>query len=106
VITVFKYELNFFDPAKDFVKLHLPYGAKVLSVQEQSHRMFAWVHQNTTAPSEDRYFQIVGTGRHAPSLGTVEDHWTVQMPPFVWHVFLLTLVAENGQPWERVELTP
>ncbi len=63
----------------------MPAGARFLSAQEQDGLICMWF-QHDGAPAEWRHFKIVGTGHPFVSAG-VTFLATVQIPPFVWHVF-------------------
>jgi hypothetical protein len=79
---IWKYELE----VTDFPQLFLPIGSEILSVGNQNGLLCVWVKCNPQEPKEAFHFAIVGTGNPMPdNLGCFLG--TVQMPPFVWHVF-------------------
>jgi hypothetical protein len=67
----------------------MPLGAAILSVQLQRDAPCIWaVHQSGVTDTDDREFQVIGTGIEFTVLGT--HIGTVQTGPFVWHVFEVT----------------
>lgn len=81
---IFKYKLQ----VNDEVAVALPAGAEILSVQEQHTKLCLWALVDPAADTEQRVFAIVETGE---SFGYATPNYTyiatVQMMPFVWHVF-------------------
>lgn len=89
--TIFKYELR----PVDQQEVLMPHGAKLRSVGVQSGRMMLWAEVDTEKPAEARTIHIVGTGNPIPPLAAaVEFIGTVQVPPFVWHVYYEPTLAE------------
>lgn len=82
-MTIWKYELPL-GPKSEFV-IEMPKGAKVLCVQAQDGEIFLWVKLDPDHCTELRKFTIYGTGNDVPSGGVYIG--TVQIDPFVWHVF-------------------
>lgn len=83
--TIWKYPIH----VTDEIRLEMPMGSTVLDIQVQNNSLCLWALIDTTIPLETRRFRIFGTGNPF-DLG---DEWscefiaTVQMPPFVWHIF-------------------
>ena len=72
--------------------LEMPIGAQVLDIQFQGQSLQLWALVDPDAKRERREFLIYGTGH--PIAGYAGTYIaTVQMPPFVWHVFDLGGVA-------------
>lgn len=66
--------------------VHMPIGAKILSVQLQNNQPKMWAIVDPKAQFEYREFVIVGTGMDFDDtdftfIGTFQDN------PFVWHLF-------------------
>lgn len=82
-MTIWKYQI----PIIARFSLPLPQGAKALSFQVQPGQGPAlWVQADSDLPLSARCFAIVGTGHPIPEhiVGYVG---TVQIPPFVWHLY-------------------
>ena len=84
---IWKYNI----PILDIIKIEMPKGAKVLSVQNQNDEIALWMHVNPKEKSEIREFQIIGTGHELPSLEKPKRKYigTCQIGIYVWHVFEL-----------------
>jgi hypothetical protein len=89
--TIWKYELK----VTDEQTVDMPSGAMILSVAAVELGwdsgaigavLTVWARVDSEQPMEARTFFVVGTGNQMPKKGTVYLG-TVQMPPFVWHVF-------------------
>jgi hypothetical protein len=66
--------------------VQVPQGAELLSVQVQDNNIFFWALVQTARKSTSLRVEIVGTG--LPANYSKEAYFgTVQLPPFVWHVF-------------------
>jgi len=79
--TVWKYGL-YFSPN---LKITMPAGAQILSVQNQHDELQLWALVDTEAPFKQRTFGVFETGEFKESYG---NHLaTVQIRGFVWHVF-------------------
>ena len=78
--TVFKYRLNF-----GVTTLPLPTGASVVYVGTQHEDVYLWVELHQDHPTESRVFIVHGTGHPIDHASTYVG--TVQIPPFVWHVY-------------------
>lgn len=66
----------------------MPDGAQILTVQMQGSKLCLWalVDPEPELPQRMRSIEIIGTGNpfvEAPRVYIA----TVQVPPFVWHVF-------------------
>jgi len=82
VKTIWKFEL----PVLNHVAVPMPEGACILSLAVQGDGMVVWAEVDPKKPSKARHFYVIGTGT---SDVTARSNFlgTVQMPPFVWHVF-------------------
>ncbi len=82
--TIWKYKLKL----TDFQIIDMPGAAQILSVQVQEGHLVLWALCTPSAPLAQRRFLIYGTGVQMPDIPT---NWhflaSVQMNPFVWHVF-------------------
>lgn len=74
--------------------LHMPAGARVLTVQMQGDQPQLWALVEPEQPKEWRTFEIYGTGNPMPA-NPGEYVATFQMDggSLVWHVFEATTVA-------------
>jgi hypothetical protein len=80
---ILKYEV----PIEDNFTIEIPDPFKILSFQVQNDRPYIWVQCEDINSKKDKVkFSIVGTGHeiyfHGFYIGTV------QLPPFVWHLFM------------------
>ena len=84
---VYKYAL----PIDDFIRVPLPKGARVLTVQMQGDTPCMWVLVDPSAPEEMRRFRLAGTGHELPADG-LEYVGTFQMRggALVFHPFEMT----------------
>lgn len=85
-LRIYKYEI----PITDEVKVQMPEGAIILSIQHQHGYIFAWALVNPDALTVERTFRIYGTGHPIQSdmgglkfLATVQTH----QGNLVWHIF-------------------
>jgi hypothetical protein len=74
----------------DFQTVPMPRGAVIISVGNQGDDqcISLWAIVDPDEPPQDREFEIFGTGN--PMSGMFANRkfiGTVQMSPFVWHVF-------------------
>jgi len=73
---------------KAFFDLELPYKAKILAFQVQDGVPVIWALIDNDMVSEMRHFAIRGTGTRMNDWRSTDTYiGTVQMPPFVWHLF-------------------
>lgn len=80
---IYKYRI----PVKDHAKVELPVGAEILHVGEQGGHLTVWaVVDPLVTDTEPRHFRVVGTG-HDFDWDTWVYQGTVQIGPFVWHLF-------------------
>lgn len=97
MLTIFKYPLEITDEQI----IELPIEAKVLSVGEQNGGLFLWAIIDTEKTQTRKYkFLIVGTGNEMPEAADNELHrfiGTVQIKPYVWHVFEVENLNEVPQ---------
>ncbi len=72
---------------QDETILHMPGGAKILTVQMQNGVPYVWVLVNPDAMMARRTIRVFGTGHPIPS--GYDDHHigSVQDGALVWHVF-------------------
>jgi hypothetical protein len=82
--TIWNYPLE----VTDLQTLKIPQGAQILSAQIQSGQLMLWALVDTSNPCEKVKIEVVGTGN--PIADACRKYIsTVQMGPFVWHVFQL-----------------
>ena len=79
---IWKYALN----VTDEQRVMMPAGARVIHVDVQGGVLCIWAEVEVGNRPEERIFLVVGTGNPYPD-GDVEHLGSVQMPPFVWHVY-------------------
>lgn len=80
--TIWKYEL----PLSPKVLLRMPRASKILFAAAQRGTICLWASVYPEFEEEDRSFLLVGTGNSIPE-GLHEYIGTVQIDPFVWHIF-------------------
>ena len=82
---VFKYSLKTtLDAAQE---RFLPEGANIVHVGIQGETTCLWAEVDERAQPQSRLFHIFGTGQDIPENAAYRG--TVQMPPFVWHIYEL-----------------
>lgn len=77
---------KFVVPEIDTMKLQMPIGAQIVSVQNQNNVVTFWALVDPKAEKETRYFTIYGTGHSFKDdchyIGTVQMNYGL-----VWHLF-------------------
>lgn len=68
-------------------QLELPKEAKILHIADQYGYIRLWALVDPVASNETRTFQVFGTGQ--PVYPAADYIGTLQMEPFVWHIFEL-----------------
>lgn len=83
--TIWKFRFKIVSP----LRISMPKGAEVLTVQNQDGAGCLWAVVNPENELESRYFEIFGTGQAMYEDMAVERKYiaTFQQPPYVWHVF-------------------
>ena len=83
--TIWKFRFEIVSP----LRLSMPHGAEVLTVQDQDGAGCLWAIVESENKLESRYFEIFGTGQLIHGDMGVERRYvaTFQQPPYVWHVF-------------------
>ena len=83
--TIWKFRFEISSP----LRLSIPQGAQVLTVQDQDGDGCLWAIVEPENTLESRYFEIFGTGQLIHEDMGVERRYiaTFQQPPYVWHVF-------------------
>lgn len=83
--TIWKFPLAAVSP----YSVRMPKGAEVLTVQRQDKMACIWAMVDPDADTENRYFEIYGTGNpiHEDTALSRRYIGTFQVSPFVWHVF-------------------
>lgn len=73
---------------KDQVKIEMPKGAEILTVQNQYEMPTVWAIADPMAPKELRHFELLGTGQDIDTTGK-KYIGTFQMSEgtLVWHLF-------------------
>ena len=69
------------------IKVELPEGATILSVQTQDEEVMVWARVNPNAVQVSRWFVIIGTGHDVPNPKHLIHLTTYQHEDEVWHVF-------------------
>ena len=82
--TIYKYNLAPVD--EQTIGLHKNY--EILSVQNQHGMITLWVMIDTDQLMTEVVFYVVGTGNPMPPRRFINFLGSVQIPPFVWHVFV------------------
>ena len=89
--TIWKFRL----PIQDEALIEMPRGSVPLSVGAQLGELCLWARVPLdSGDNVIRRYRIYGTGNPGPSKAIEEYLGTVQIPPFVWHVFDLGLVNQ------------
>jgi len=84
-VIIYKYVLPI---DKVFFDATLPCDAKILAFQVQNGEPVIWALVDTEALEEVRHFAIRGTGTAMNDWRSTDIYiGTVQIPPFVWHLF-------------------
>lgn len=83
---IFKYQLDLVNGPQPVM---LPDESTLLTAQMQNGNICVWARVNPDSPSRMFFFFVVGTGHPMPE-GASQYLATVQMGPFVWHVFWRT----------------
>jgi hypothetical protein len=93
-VKIYKYPLA----VTDTQTVLMPRRFRVLSVGTQTGGLFVWaLVDETTTETVLTKFLVVGTGNPADAAYHQATFiGTVQMPPFVWHVFVDTWDAKRG----------
>lgn len=88
MLTIHKYT---FEEAR-VNELPLTEDAKILAIQNQNAVITLWVLLDPKAPRVTRTFIIVGTGQPLRDEEVKQYIGTVQIRPFVWHIFEIPTV--------------
>lgn len=84
---IFKYNLQ----TTDINLLRIPIGAQILSVKCQNNNIRLWALVDPEAQSEERMFEIFGTGNDVPCGMEIErkfiDTVLTWNDSLVWHIF-------------------
>lgn len=88
---VYKYQL----PLQDNFQLHLPEGARCLSVQVQYGTPCLWALVNPEAPVEKRQFRMAGTGHPIELVESLSfiDTFQLEGGSLIFHVFEIPLTT-------------
>lgn len=73
-------------PLRDSSVIGMPQGAKILHVREQNSQPTLWAEVDPKAPQKPRKIHVRGTG-HVVSNKTGDYLGTVQIHPYVWHIY-------------------
>ncbi|MBA7548445.1 hypothetical protein ES705_40903 [subsurface metagenome] len=80
---IYKYPV----PITDEFTLKLPEGAKILTFQAQDSKPYIWALVDPIGQMETVSFKLFGTGHLVGNADTLEHVGTIQIEPFVWHLF-------------------
>lgn len=84
--TIWKFEIK-----TDKGNIEMPKDAEILSIQEQNNKPCIWALVNPDNETEERYFELFGTGHDVPCGMGIERNFigTFQLSGgvFVFHVF-------------------
>jgi len=82
---IFKYPFKI----ADIVDILLPFGSRVIAIQEQRGIAFLWAIVNPEEKSlGNRRFYVFGTGNEITApIHEMKHISTVQVNGFVWHIF-------------------
>ena len=86
---IWKYTLQ-----PDNTTMEMPKGAKVLHVDEQHGSICIWAEVDSEQPTEERKFEIFGTGHEMPSIKGLFRKYVgtakMQGGTFIFHVYEYT----------------
>lgn len=80
---IYKYPI----PVTDESTLELPEDAEILTFQAQDGKPYIWALVDPTRQLEIVSFRLFGTGHPVENADTLEYVGTIQIEPFVWHLF-------------------
>ena len=83
--TIWKYPLEF-----GTSKILLPEDSIPLHVGVQGERVHLWVEQfvlTSEHPCQEHIYEVIGTGHALPDFPCVSYIGTVDMSPFIWHIY-------------------
>lgn len=83
VTSIWKWPLELTDRQE----MMMPVGARVITAQIQAGKVTIWAEVNEQAKRRSRAFWIIGTGNPFPQEVALVYIASVQMPPFMWHVY-------------------
>lgn len=81
---IYKYQLHIADEQE----IQVPKDAKPLCAQIQNGILCVWFETDPTTDKAWRKVRVIGTGNALPSMADYQYLSTVQMPPFVWHIYV------------------
>lgn len=87
-MTIWKYELQLTSEPQT---VQMPHIGEVISVQNQNNQICFWALVDSERKLVPRRFLVVGTGQEFDE-GYTKFISTVQIGPFVWHVFAMDQV--------------
>ena len=85
MITIHKYGL--FPGVDGNVKVLIPKGFKILSLQNQNNNICLWALADTNEELIEVKFIVCGTGHDCTNVQYKKYVGTVQVGVYVWHVF-------------------
>lgn len=69
--TIWKFPIH----PDDIIRVQMPKGARILTVQEQHGQPAIWAEVDTEAEKEERLFEVFGTGHEMPNDMGVEREY-------------------------------
>jgi len=81
--TIWKYDLCI----TYYQEILMQKDAVIIDIQNQNDILTMWAKVDTSAAKEYRKFSVYGTGHQINNEDRLYYIKSVQMPPFVWHVF-------------------
>lgn len=81
--TIYKYKL---ETSFDIQLVEMPFGAIILSSQNQNGEIFIWAHVESFNSHEYRRFHVLGTGYPMPE-NRKSYIGTVQIEKLVYHIY-------------------
>lgn len=84
---IWKFPVNLHELAGGGCGIRMPVGAAVVSVQEQGGMICIWARVHPNRDTVARRFLVRGTGRPLAGAEAGQYLGTVQLQPYVWHVF-------------------
>ncbi len=90
MITIHKYPIK----VNNYIRLALPVGAKILTVQVQNNIPFIWALVDTNQQIQLRTFRIYETGREISTVGIYISTFQLDNGRLVCHLFETTTLLE------------
>lgn len=78
------------------ITVMMPVDARILWCDVQNGEICLWALCEAGVPREYREFTIFGTGNEIEDIYFLDYIGTIQLPPFVWHIFEKKPIIPNA----------